>query len=60
MEVQTLISLEKRPRKYAMEIINSRTLQERKELLAKVPLHFRDLVEKHVRNYWVLRKSRSD
>jgi len=38
-----------RPRHYADQIIAKKSRADRRELLAKVPEHYRDLVETHVK-----------
>lgn len=50
------MEFEKRPRHYAAEIIRERNRERRREMLAAVPDDCRDITEKHVRNYFELRR----
>ena len=43
------LDLGKRPRQYAAEILEKEKIQDRRELLSKVPEDVRSLVEAHVR-----------
>ena len=48
---------EKRPRQYAAEIMALRTREERRNALANVPEHLRELTEAHVRITFDRRKT---
>lgn len=47
---------EKRPRAYAAEILQLKTIEERRAALASVPGEYRDRVELYVRNEFERRK----
>lgn len=47
---------EKRPRAYAAEILQLKTIEERREALAAVPEYWREMVEYMVRNEYEKRK----
>ena len=47
-------------RQYASEIINTKDIETRREMLEKVPERFRAMVELHVRNAFSLRSGKGE
>jgi hypothetical protein len=51
---------EKRPRDWAAEIASIESLEDRRELLKKVPAELQELVKTHLKIYWFTKQHKQE